>query len=161
MTYSLGARSRANLVGVHPDLLRTVQRAIGITSQDFAVHDGVRTPAEQREFVHRGVSRTMNSRHLVHADGFGHAVDLVPFINGQLRWEWEPIYAIAAAMRQAAAASDVRLTWGGVWDRRLSDLAPGAPAMKAAVAAYTTRHPGPDFIDGPHFELASAAAKDA
>jgi peptidoglycan L-alanyl-D-glutamate endopeptidase CwlK len=42
----------------------------------------------------------MNSRHLIRSDGFGHAVDLVPWINGKPRWEWKPIYHIAAAVRR-------------------------------------------------------------
>lgn len=161
MAYSLGAKSRAELEGVHPDLVRVVERAIVLSKQDFAVHDGLRTLAEQKEFVRRGVSRTMNSMHRIQSDGHGHAVDLVPWINGQLRWEWEPIYHIAAAMLQASLECGVRLRWGAVWDMKLASLCPAAApperyaaALKAAVAAYCARHPGPDFIDGPHFELA-------
>ena len=96
----------------------------------------------------------MNSRHLVQVDGLGHAVDLVPVINGQKRWEWPPIYRIAEAMRAAAEERGVRLVWGGVWDRRLGTYGSGADAMRAAVHEYQDRHPGPDFIDGPHYELA-------
>lgn len=163
MAYSLGAKSRAELAGVHPDLVRVVNRAIVLTKQDFSVHDGLRTEAEQRRLVDRRASRTMNSKHRRQAaTGYGHAVDLVPFINGKLRWEWGPIYSIAAAVLQAALEEGVRLRWGGVWDRALADLAPAGTAMadlpaalKAAVAGYCVRHPGPDFIDGPHFELLS------
>lgn len=86
MPYSLGSKSRAELKGVHPDLVGVVERAIQITTQDFSVHDGLRTEAEQREYVRTGASQTMNSMHRTQADGFGHAVDLVPFINGKLRW---------------------------------------------------------------------------
>jgi peptidoglycan L-alanyl-D-glutamate endopeptidase CwlK len=49
----------------------------------------------------------------------------------------------------------VSLTWGGVWDRRLNDLPADADGIEAAVKAYCARHPGPDFIDGPHYELAA------
>ena len=163
MAYSLGAKSRAELAGVHPDLVRVVNRAIALTSQDFSVHDGLRTLAEQREYVRRKVSRTMNSKHMKQAvTGFGHAVDLVPFVNGKLRWEWGPIYHIAAAVLQAALEEGVKLRWGAVWDRALADLAPAGTqianlpdALKVAVERYCARHPGSDFIDGPHFELLS------
>ena len=37
MAYSLGAKSRAELEGVHPDLVRVVERAIVLSKQDFAV----------------------------------------------------------------------------------------------------------------------------
>ena len=153
MAYVLGSRSMANLIGVHPQLVAVVRRAIRITEQDFAVHDGLRSLAEQREFVRRGVSRTMRSKHLAQEDGCGHAVDLVPYIGSQLRWEWEPIYRIAAAVRAAAEPEAAGLRWGGVWDRRLHELGTTAEQMRSAVAAYTRRHPGPDFIDAPHFEL--------
>jgi peptidoglycan L-alanyl-D-glutamate endopeptidase CwlK len=150
MTYVLGAKSLAKLEGVHPDLVRVVRRAIAITTQDFAVFEGLRTLKTQREYMRRGVTRTLASKHLKQPDGFGHAVDLVPWIDGALRWEWGPIWHIAEAMRQAAIAEAVSLTWGGVWDQRLNDL--GAD-LKAAVSAYSARHPGPDFLDGPHFQL--------
>ena len=102
MTYSLGTASRAELRGVHPDLVKVVEHAIQITTQDFSVHDGLRTLKEQRRYVAAGVSQTMNSMHRTQPDGFGHAVDLVPYINGKLRWEWPAIYPIAAAVWQAA-----------------------------------------------------------
>jgi peptidoglycan L-alanyl-D-glutamate endopeptidase CwlK len=157
MSYVLGAKSRAELAGVHPKLVQVVERAIQITQQDFAVHDGLRTEAEQREYVRRGVSKTMNSMHRKQADGFGHAVDLVPFINGQLRWEWKPIFAIASAVRQAAGFHGVKLIWGGVWDRPFEALEPLPNYMEQAVNAYVARRRGAGktaFIDGPHFELA-------
>ena len=102
MPYVLGAKSRAELKGVHPDLVRVVERAIQITTQDFSVHDGLRTAEEQKALVAAGASQTINSMHRPQADGFGHAVDLVPFVNGKMRWEWPAIYPIAAAVWQAS-----------------------------------------------------------
>lgn len=154
MTITLGSKSRAELIGVHPKLIAIVERAAELSEQDFSVHDGLRTEAEQREYVRRGVSKTMNSKHMKQADGFGHAVDLVPWINGRMRWEWEPIYHIAAAVRAAAEIEGVQLVWGAVWDRSLLTLANGPAGLKQAVADYCKRHPGPDFIDGPHYQLA-------
>jgi len=160
MTYALGARSRAELLGVHPKLVQCVESAIAITTQDFVVNDGLRTSAEQQEYLRRGTTRVTHSQHMKQADGLGHAVDLVPYINGKVRWEWPAIYHIAAAMLIAARHHGIRLRWGGSWDRELGELAPDAAtledapaALQAAVAAYCARHPGPDFIDGPHFEI--------
>lgn len=153
MTYKLGARSRSELTGVHPYLVAVVEKAITLTMQDFSVHDGIRSPAEQQEMVRRGASKTLNSKHLTQDDGYGHAVDLVPYVNGSLRWEWPLVYPIAAAMHQAAQELGVTLRWGGVWDRKLHELDGTPEGLKKAVHDYTVRHPGPDFIDGPHFEL--------
>lgn len=154
MTFRLSKKSLKELEGVHPKLVAVVKRAIEFTTVDFAVHDGARTKAEQAEYVKRGVSKTMNSRHLVQEDGLGHAVDLVPYINGKLRWEWEPIYAICVAVNKAAKEMKVELVWGGVWDKRMSQYdCDSVGDAKKAVQAYMARHPGSDFIDGPHYQL--------
>lgn len=157
MPYVLSAKSRAELKGVHPDLVRVVERAIQITTQDFSVHDGLRTAEEQKTLVASGASQTMNSMHRPQADGFGHAVDLVPFINGKMRWEWPAIYPIAAAVWQASRELGVSIRWGGVWIN-MADIETGTSgAMKAAVYAYgaARRKLGKAaFTDGPHFELA-------
>lgn len=49
MTYILGKRSRRNLEGVHPTLVKVAERAIQLTSQDFTIIEGVRTLEKQRE----------------------------------------------------------------------------------------------------------------
>ena len=156
MAFVLGSKSKAELKGVHPLLIELVNRSIEITEQDFSVHDGLRTEAEQQEYVRRGVSKTMNSKHRVQKDGFGHAVDLVPYINGKLRWEWKPIFVIASAVHTAACEIGVPLIWGGVWDREFNALE-GKPAdMERAVNSYVARRRAMGktaFIDGPHYEL--------
>lgn len=64
------------------------QRCLGLHSvADFGVHDGLRTEAKQREYVRTCASQTMDSLHRKQADGWGHAGDQLPFINGTLRWE--------------------------------------------------------------------------
>lgn len=154
MTYVLGKTSRSNLIGVHPDLVRCVERAIEITEQDFTVHDGVRTLEEQKEYVRRGVSKTMRSRHLEQSDGLGYAVDLVPYINGKLRWELPACYKIAVAMAKAARELNLNLVWGCVWDKQMKDYdTRSSDTLEEEIHAYKRRHAGSDFLDGPHFEL--------
>lgn len=157
MSYTLGAKSKAALVGVHPDLVAVVQRAITLTEQDFAVYEGLRTQARQDEYLRRGVTKTRASKHLKQADGYGHAVDLVPWIDGSLRWEWPPLYKIAHAVDNAAQAMGIKLIWGGVWDKRMDEYGGSEAAIKAAVNAYVDRRRAlgrTAFIDGPHFQLA-------
>lgn len=156
MTFALGAKSLGNLKGVHPKLVALVKEAILHTTQDFMVHDGTRTVAEQRENVRKGVSKTMNSKHIIEADGYGHAVDLVPVVNGQPVWDWPRIYAIAEAMERAADGHQVELIWGGVWDKLMGTYGSTAIAFKAENQAYVQRRKKAGksaFIDGPHFEL--------
>ena len=109
-TYKLGARSESNLVGVHPDLVAVVRRAIQITEVDFTVIEGLRTKERQRELVRTGKSQTMNSRHLN-----GHAVDIAPWVNGTVSWDWKYFYIIEKAMKQAAEELQISVEWGGDW----------------------------------------------
>jgi peptidoglycan LD-endopeptidase CwlK len=150
-TFTLGAKSLKELDGVHPELIAVVQKAIGITVQDFSVHDGKRTPAEQAKLVSSGASQTMDSRHIS-----GHAVDLVPYVNGKLRWEWPLIYHIADAMRISAREMNIPLRWGGAWD---IDFTQSTESTEDLVEQYVARRKQAGlraFIDGPHYELPKA-----
>lgn len=109
--FKLGTTSLRELDRVHADLVAVVQRAIVLTAQDFSVHDGIRTLADQQRLVAKGASQTLDSRHQT-----GHAVGLAPYINDKLRWEWEPIYMIADGVRVATQELKIPLRWGGAWD---------------------------------------------
>lgn len=124
-TYALGARSLTRLGGVHPDLVRVVKRAIVITKQDFTVLEGLRTLERQKQLMAQGATRTMKSRHLT-----GHAVDLAPVIDGEVRWDWPLYYPLADAVKRAADLENVPIEWGGDWRT---------------------------FKDGPHWQLPWAA----
>lgn len=160
MAFAFGKASEAELVGVHPTLVEIVRAALRISTVDFGVHDGLRRPAEQQALVAAGASWTMNSRHCKGPDGWGHAVDLVPYVNGKLRWEWGPIYTIAAAMAQAAGERGIPLRWGGVWDRRTAKLDWNRLPWEVEQYGARRRAAGAKVIrtDGPHFELPKSLA---
>lgn len=156
MAYAFGTQSRARLAGVHPDLQRVVMRAIEISSQDFMVLEGVRTPERQRELYGNGrnanelrkagvnprlakpsnakVTWTLNSNHFINPKtGKGHAVDLCPY---PVDWNTLSKFdAIAKAMMKAADELNIPIRWGADWDRD------GKPREKGE-------------SDSPHFELA-------
>jgi peptidoglycan L-alanyl-D-glutamate endopeptidase CwlK len=108
--YKLGSRSRKRLEGVHPDLVRVVERAISLTPLDFTVLEGLRTLERQKQLKAQGATRTLNSRHLT-----GHAVDLAPFVDGEVRWDWPLYHRLAKFVKQAAAELGVPIEWGGNW----------------------------------------------
>ena len=110
MSYALGTRSLERLVGVHPDLVRVVKRAIGESPLDFTVLEGLRTVERQKVLFAKGATKTMNSRHLT-----GHAVDLAPVINGTVSWDWPLYHKLAFVVFEAAKTEGVPLTWGGNW----------------------------------------------
>jgi len=116
--FQLGPRSKMRLQGVHPDLVKVVERAIQITTVDFTVLEGVRDPQRQRTLVESGASQTMNSRHIPGADGFAKAVDLGAWVDDQVDWSWPLYNKIAAAMKEAAKQVKVPIEWGGDWKMR-------------------------------------------
>ena len=159
MTFGLGSTSRSRLKGVHPRLVLVVEKAILLTAQDFAAHCGLRTLEKQREHVASGTSWTMDSKHLPQGDGYAHAVDLVPFVDGRLNWDWSACYEVAAAVAAAARETGTDIRWGGVWDRPLRSYGTSAAAIRKASANYVYRRQRTGkraAIDGPHFELISS-----
>ena len=108
--YSLGVRSKARLKGVHPDLVKVVEKAIQLTTVDFTVLEGVRDLIRQKKLVESGASQTMNSRHLT-----GHAVDLGAWVDDQVDWSWPLYHKINAAMQEASKLVGVPIEWGGNW----------------------------------------------
>lgn len=163
MTYSLGPRSRANLIGAHPDLIRIVEGAIVLSTVDFGVTGkAVRTPEEQHALFLKGVTQKdgykSKSNHQPHEDGFGHAVDLTPFVDGKpivTEAAWGLYPAVASAMSQSAKALGLanRLTWGCNWFETMDRYGSAPSDMQDALNRYKRKHPGPDFVDGPHFQL--------
>jgi peptidoglycan L-alanyl-D-glutamate endopeptidase CwlK len=108
--FKLGRRSVERLQGVHPDLVKVVERAIEMSPVDFTVLEGLRSPERQQTLVASGASQTLNSRHIT-----GHAVDLGAWVDNQVDWSW-PLYAkIANAMKAAANELGVAIVWGGDW----------------------------------------------
>ena len=108
--YTLGPRSKQRLKGVHPDLVKVVERAIEISTIDFTVLEGLRTPERQKALLEAGASQTLNSRHIT-----GHAVDLGAWVDNQVDWSWPLYHKIAAAMKDAAKQEGVSIVWGGDW----------------------------------------------
>lgn len=140
MSITLGTRSLERLQGVHPDMVKVVKRAAALSSQDFTVLEGVRTPARQKELYAQGrtkpgnvVTWTMTSNHFINKKtGFGHAVDLAPW---PIDWnDIKKFDAIAKVMFQAAKDLGIRIRWGADWDQD------GKPRERGE-------------SDSPHFEL--------
>lgn len=125
----LTASSLAKLKGVHPALVKVVNRCAADwkdTELTWIITCGPRTVAEQKVLVAKGASKTMNSRHIPGKDGYSKAVDVAMVLNGKLKWDW-PLYAkMAVAMQAAASKEMVPLEWGGSWK---------------------------SFRDGPHYQL--------
>jgi len=123
-------RSLDNLQGVHPDLARVLHCAILDTPIDFTIVEGVRTQARQQQLYAQGRTapgpRVTNadgvrskSNHQAKADGYGHAVDLYPIVDGKLQVNGAAVTKalgeIAKHIKATANQIGVRITWGGDW----------------------------------------------
>lgn len=125
--FYLGRQSLDRLRLVHPLLSACVCLAIKKTTLDFTVLEGVRSYERQKQLYGSGASKTMDSRHLFQNDGYSHAVDLGPLVDGEIPWDtWNAFVVVNEAMQEAAKDLGVKLTWGGSWT---------------------------SFKDGPHFQI--------
>lgn len=138
--FTFSENSLKNLAGVHPDLVRVVKRAMSMQIMDFSVNEGVRTVTRQTELFKAGRAKTLNSKHLVQATGFGHAVDLYPHpvdmgrvSKGDAR-EIARFGVLSGIMRTCALLEGVQLVNGMDWDGD----------------GETLDH---TFFDAPHYEL--------
>lgn len=147
--YVFSRRSLDFLQGVHPDLVAVAKRAIGLTSQDFSITQGVRTKSEQARLVVQKKSQTMDSKHLVQADGYGHAIDVVSY---PVNWALEHFYPIAEAFRTAAKELNVKIRWGGSW-QVLNETDKPTKTLVEEYVAVRRKAGQKSFIDAVHFEL--------
>jgi peptidoglycan LD-endopeptidase CwlK len=114
MPFVLSAKSLSRLGGIHPDMVKVVKTAIEYTDVDFGVGIGLRTEEEQAALFAKGASQTMKSKHLRQSDGFGHAVDLFAYMNGNVDWSITLYDNVADAMKKAARNHQVHIRWGGL-----------------------------------------------
>ncbi len=125
--YKLGRSSKKRLEGVHPDMVRVVERAIEITKYDFGITEGLRSYEKQVENVEDGVSLTMKTLHFKQEDGYVHAVDIAVYAHGKITWDIRYYRKVIQAFFTAAIELGVQVEAGGLWF---------------------------DLADGPHFQLA-------
>lgn len=120
-------RSKDNLKGVHPDLVRLMESAIVDCPIDFKIHEGVRTVQRQQELYAQGRTKAgiivthtdgikKKSNHQPKADGYGYAVDIYAYpVNVN---DTKNISVIAAHIKQRAKEMNISIEWGGDWKMR-------------------------------------------
>lgn len=112
---ALNERSVERLKGVHEDLVKVAHRAHELAVDaglDFAITEGVRSLARQRQLVASGASTTMKSRHLT-----GDAFDFVPVVGGEPNWKWPAFWPIVELIEKAAKELGIPVEMGARWRR--------------------------------------------
>lgn len=111
----LNERSKNNLKGVNQklvDLVNLVAKNIDtdLPNYEFIITEGLRTKEKQKEMVEKGLSQTMNSKHL-----FGNAVDIAVVLNKNVTWNFEEYKKVANVFKKYAKILNLNLVWGGDW----------------------------------------------
>jgi peptidoglycan L-alanyl-D-glutamate endopeptidase CwlK len=118
-------KSKERLATCHP-LLQELFNEV-IKHVDCTIIEGVRTLETQEEYVRRGVSKTMKSKHLKQEDGYSWAVDCLSY---PIDWnDWHRNYMFAGYVRGVANSLGIKIRSGGDWngnfqvkDQRFHDL---------------------------------------
>lgn len=147
----LGKGSLKKMQGLHPKLIQLIESAIVDTPIDFSITSGVRTTKEQQALYAQGRTKPgqivtkvdgvkSKSNHQVKSDGFGHAFDFCPYINGALNWNNTSAFiAIALHIKDKAKCMNISVRWGADWDNDGITKAQGDKDE--------------NFVDLPHIEL--------
>lgn len=120
MTYRWSKKSAERLASCHDVLIALFDAAIESAPCDMTILCGYRTEAEQDAAFAAGRSKVQypNSRHNRIPSL---AVDVAPYIDGAISWEWPDYYPLADHIKAvwAALPAEVtdgwRLEWGGDW----------------------------------------------
>lgn len=116
--YKLSMTGQERLKKAHPDLQKLINEMLWY--KDLSVIETARTEETQREYLARGVSKTMYSKHLIKEDGYAHAIDIYPYpiprIRGEIdsnSREWDKLAAVAFFCMGKLGLSNIK--WGGLW----------------------------------------------
>ena len=114
--FRLSERSRVNMQGVDPRLIRIAEMAIAITRIDFGIPSdgGIRTAERQNELFKAGKSK-LDGYNKKSEHQSGKALDFYAFVDGKASWEKEHLAQVAAAFLQSASMLGIKVNWGGLW----------------------------------------------
>ena len=115
MTFAFSQSSLSRLKGVHPKLIAVAEQALSYGVMDLTIlpDGGARTLDKEKEMIAGGHSETLNSKHLIQPDGFGHAIDIAPF---PVDFNDIPEFTtMATLMFRAAMDLHIEIVWGGHW----------------------------------------------
>ena len=113
--------SEQHMKGCHPDLQRLWQEII--KHVDCSILNGGRTVEQQKENIRQGLSKTMNSMHLLQSDGYFHANDVAPWPQkwndptpaDMTQWEVDQVY-FAGFVKGVAVMMGIDIRTGADWN---------------------------------------------
>ena len=124
-----GTSSLNNLKGVHPNLVKVLKAAILNSPIDFSIVEGLRTTSRQQSLYAQGRTAKGSivtyadgvknkSNHQAKSDGYGHAIDFAPYINGELDWnDHSKFKTIADHIVKTGQSLGIKITAGYYWKK--------------------------------------------
>lgn len=98
--------------GVHPALVRLFTEVARTSPIPFMILEGRRSLEQQKKNIENGVSWTLKSKHLT-----GHALDVIPLVEGKPTWSWPVYHKFAPIVKAVAKKLKIEVTWGGDWKK--------------------------------------------
>jgi len=119
--YLFGQKSLLKLDSCDFDLQDVAKRALELSPYDFTIIHGWRGEDIQNALYasHASTKQWPDSKHnhMIEAVPNSQALDFAPWIDGDIPWDDESIFAIIAGVFFAAAAElNIKLRYGGDWD---------------------------------------------
>ncbi|MGL5714308.1 MAG: hypothetical protein ACRCX2_14905 [Paraclostridium sp.] len=122
MKVNLGKRSKINLssgvdyrlVHITCEVIRRYEFDV-----DWGVFESKRTIEKQKEYVAKGTSKTMNSKHIPDKNGIVRAIDIVPYVNGKYDWSnkyFKDIIDKFKIVSEELYPSDIEFGYDWGWD---------------------------------------------
>jgi len=132
--YKFGKASMNRYISLHDDLQKVAWKSLELGLMDFTIVCAHRSEADQNKAYNEKKSKVRwpNSKHNTYP---AEAMDLAPFVNGAISWNWYHCSVLGGIVLATAKILGVELRWGGNWDMD------GEPITDQ------------DFQDLAHFEL--------
>lgn len=115
--FRFGKASEDRLLSVRPELAAVCRRALGYNVLDITVVQGKRSKEEQDKAFRIGASKLKYPESKHNTEPLSSAVDVAAFVNGKVSWNHQHCLVLAGLMLAAASELNVKVRWGGNWDR--------------------------------------------
>ena len=111
--YLFGTKSEKRLSDLETRMADVCRLALRYSKVDFSINETIRTIEQQQLNVDKGVSWTLESKHLANENNLSEAVDIYPWVDGKTSHRKEHYNEISKAMFRAAIELGVQIKWGG------------------------------------------------
>lgn len=117
--FKFGKRSEDHIKNTKIRMKEIVRKALSYQLMDFGIIESIRPKLSQNILYDAGKSKVKwpHSKHNIqNPHELCDALDIVPFINGQISWKIEHCLPLSGIILAAAAELGYKIRWGGNWD---------------------------------------------